>query len=154
MTTDQSQKLSSLRVSGKQTSGMRTDVRARQFNLVIDEPESLGGTDEGANPMEYVLAGLAGCASVMLRMIAKEQDLEYERVSFDIRGTLDLRGFEGVPGVCRHFQTGDRFGSEVVTSDAKKLQKVAVAIEDRCPAFNLLKDAGVDITLDWIAVTE
>jgi uncharacterized OsmC-like protein len=153
MTTDQSQKLSSLRVSGKQTSGMRTDVRARQFNLVIDEPESLGGTDEGANPMEYVLAGLAGCASVMLRMIAKEQDLEYESVSLDIRGTLDLRGLEGVPGVSRHFQTVTG-KVEVVTSDADKLQKVAEAIEDRCPAYNLLKDAGVDIACDWVAVSK
>ncbi|MGI6082822.1 MAG: OsmC family protein [Limnochordia bacterium] len=153
MTTDQSQKLSSLRVSGKQTSGMRTDVRARQFNLVIDEPESLGGTDEGANPMEYVLAGLAGCASVMLRMIAKEQDLEYESVSLDIRGTLDLRGLEGVPGVSRHFQTVTG-KVEVVTSDADKLQKVAEAIEDRCPAYNLLKDAGVDIAFDWVAVSK
>ncbi|MGI6609724.1 MAG: OsmC family protein [Limnochordia bacterium] len=153
MTTDSSPKLASLRVSGKQTEGMRTDLRARQFDLIVDEPTNLGGTDAGANPMEYVLAGLAGCASVMLNMIAQEQGLAYNGASFDIRGTLDLRGLEGVPGVCRHFQkvTGS---VRVVTSDAKKLQKVAVAIEDRCPAFNLLKDAGVDITLDWIAVTE
>ncbi|NLN19268.1 MAG: OsmC family protein [Firmicutes bacterium] len=153
MTTDQSQKLASLRVSGKQTEGMRTDIRVRQFNLVIDEPESLGGTDTGANPMEYVLAGLAGCASVMLRMIAREQGLEYESASFDIRGTLDLRGLEGVPGVRRHFQTVTG-KVEVVTSDGDKLQKVAEAIEDRCPAYNMLKDAGVDIKLDWIAVAK
>jgi uncharacterized OsmC-like protein len=153
MTTDSSPKLASLRVSGKQTEGMRTDLRARQFDLIVDEPTNLGGTDAGANPMEYVLAGLAGCASVMLNMIAHEQGLAYNGASFDIRGTLDLRGLAGVPGVCRHFQkvTGS---VRVVTSDAKKLQRVAVAIEDRCPAFNLLKDAGVDITLDWIAITE
>lgn len=153
MATDSSPKLASLRVSGKQTKGMRTDLFARQFNLVVDEPANLGGTDAGANPMEYVLAGLAGCASVMLNIIAQEQGLAYQGASFDVRGTLDLRGLEGVPGVPRHFEKV-RGSARVITSDTKKLQEVASAIEDRCPVFNLLKDAGVDITLDWIAVAE
>jgi uncharacterized OsmC-like protein len=152
MGTDSTPKLVSMRAYGTQGEGVRTDVRIRKFNLVLDEPVDEGGTDSGANPMEYVLAGLAGCASVMLRVIAQEQGLEYDSATFDIRGTLDLRGLEGVPGVCRHFETIT--GTvRVGTPDADRLKSVADAIENRCPVFNLLKDAGVDIKVDWVATS-
>lgn len=131
---------------------MRTDVRIRQFApVVIDEPPALGGENAGPNPMEYVLASLIGCASVMLRIISAEQNFAYENAEFDVQGTLDLRGLEGTPGVCRHYQqvTGN---VQVKTADADKLAQVAAAIESRCPVFNLLKDAGTDIHLEWQAV--
>lgn len=38
--------------------GMLAGVKVRNFSFKIDEPEALGGTDNGANPVEYVLAAL------------------------------------------------------------------------------------------------
>ena len=48
----------------------KTTVKARNFSMVIDEPPSLGGKDEGANPVEFVLAALAGCLNVMGNVLA------------------------------------------------------------------------------------
>lgn len=145
--------LVSLRARGTQDEGVRTAIQVRDFTLTTDEPETLGGTDQGPNPMELVLSALVGCASVMLRMIAGEQGLEYNSADFDVRGTLDTRGLAGVPGVCRHFLsvTGT---VRVRTRDAATLAQVAAAIEDRCPVFNLLRDAGVDVTLNWEATAD
>ncbi len=37
---------------------MLSDVKVRNFTFKIDEPETLGGSDLGANPVEYVLGAL------------------------------------------------------------------------------------------------
>lgn len=50
-----------VRVEAQRDSPIRTMVEARDFELVIDEPEDTGGTDEGPNPLEYLLVGQAGC---------------------------------------------------------------------------------------------
>tara|TARA_Y100000588_G_scaffold347014_1_gene395433 strand:- start:254 stop:544 length:291 start_codon:yes stop_codon:yes gene_type:complete len=41
--------------------GLRSEVSIRQHDLVIDEQESLGGTDTGPNPVELVLTALGSC---------------------------------------------------------------------------------------------
>ena len=38
--------------------GFRSEVALRDHRLVVDEPESLGGTDTGPNPVELILAAL------------------------------------------------------------------------------------------------
>jgi len=48
----------------------KTIVEARGFKIIIDEPESLGGTNDGANPVEYVLGALAGCLNVVGHVVA------------------------------------------------------------------------------------
>ncbi len=48
------------KVAGRSEAPARIAVQARQFKLVVDEPPALGGEDQGANPVEYILAGFAG----------------------------------------------------------------------------------------------
>lgn len=45
--------------------GVRVVTQVRQFELVIDEPKSLGGTDTGMNPVEALLASLGACQSIV-----------------------------------------------------------------------------------------
>jgi putative redox protein len=50
--------------------GYRTDLTARQHALVADEPGTDGGGDTGPSPYEYLLAALASCTAMTLRMYA------------------------------------------------------------------------------------
>ena len=59
------------RVEAHSENPTKTVVKARNFEIIIDEPANLGGTDHGANPVEYVLAALSGCLNVMCHVIAK-----------------------------------------------------------------------------------
>lgn len=52
--------LAKFKVSAKSENPTKTVVRARNFEMIIDEPKDLGGTGGGPNPVEYVLAALAG----------------------------------------------------------------------------------------------
>ena len=44
----------------------KTHTRDRPHVFVKDEPQILLGNDHGANPVEYLLAGLAGCITTSL----------------------------------------------------------------------------------------
>jgi putative redox protein len=51
-------------------SGFRVDVNARTHHLAADEPRSLRGTDAGPTPYELMLAALASCTAMTVRMYA------------------------------------------------------------------------------------
>ena len=51
-------------------SGYRVDVNARAHHILADEPRALSGTDSGPTPYELMLAALAGCTVMTVRMYA------------------------------------------------------------------------------------
>lgn len=48
-------------VEAARASPTKATIEVRDFELVVDEPEDMGGTDEGPNPLEYLLASQSGC---------------------------------------------------------------------------------------------
>ena len=48
----------------------RTEVQIGRHSLVADEPEAMGGADEGPAPYDLILCGLGVCTAVTLRMYA------------------------------------------------------------------------------------
>jgi len=76
-------------VSGKSESPTRLVAKTRQFSIVVDEPPSLGGSDEGANPVEYLLASYAGCLNVVAHLVAKEKGIEMKGLAIEVSGDLD-----------------------------------------------------------------
>ena len=76
-------------VKAHSESPSKTIAKARNFELVIDEPKELGGTDQGANPVEYLLVAYAGCLNVLAHMCAKELGFELKGVKIDLVGNLN-----------------------------------------------------------------
>lgn len=143
--------LSKMETSGKWESGLKTSISIRDFSsLIVDEPANLGGTDEGPNPLEYVLAGLTSCTSVMIALIAKEQDFIYETASFKNEGTLDFEGLMGVEGVSTYFQTVNYTVYIKTEETDEKVSALKDAVEKRCPVLNILVNAGVNVEANWI----
>lgn len=64
-------------------------AETRNFKLVIDEPPSLGGTDHGANPVEYLLASYAGCLNVMGHLVASELGFKLDKLEIEVRGDVN-----------------------------------------------------------------
>lgn len=74
-------------------SGLRGEGRAGVHRLVADEAHAVGGGDEGFNPFQLVLLGLAQCTSATLRLYAdrKGWELGQIRVRVQLRQTGDGR---------------------------------------------------------------
>ena len=120
--------------------------------IVFDEPIAHGGTGEGPSPLQGVLSALCACESVTFNRTAAEMGFEYEKLYFSAEYKIDIRGRLGVRGVTQHFKIV-RVEIRVETQEAtERLEEVVVETELRCPVYNLIQNAGVDITCQWIKV--
>lgn len=52
--------------------GVQVKVKSRNFQVTIDEPKELGGTDTGMNPVELLLCALGACQAIVARVYARE----------------------------------------------------------------------------------
>lgn len=136
--------------TGQWVSGFKTNIAIRDFpRFPMDEPEDFGGTDAGPSPMEYVTAALNGCKGVMISMIAKEMNFSFNGLDLSTTGTIDTRGLMGENGISPHFQE-IHFTVEINTQESdERMAQLKKEVERRCPAYNLLKDAGIRILSEW-----
>ncbi|PFG10365.1 MULTISPECIES: OsmC family protein [unclassified Marinobacter] len=134
-------------------SGLQTHSQIRGFDpVVMDEPKALGGQDQGPNPLEYLVASLNGCKGVMIPLVAKELNFEFSELTFDTKGMVDLRGLMGQPDVSTHFQSLT-FAVNIKTDEsAERLQMLQDAVAERCPVYNLLRDASVSMHTQWTRI--
>lgn len=147
--TDPTPRLADFTATGTSTGALSTAVEARRFSFVVSEPESLGGSDEGANPIEYLLGSLNGCVTVVIETIAAELGVTVEGVRTDTTGTIDLRGFAGTADVSPHFQQVSLNVTLTTAATDPELAELRARVLRRCPVFNLIRDAGVDIRETW-----
>jgi uncharacterized OsmC-like protein len=69
---------------------------AEPLVLEADEPAVLLGEGAEANPMDYVLAGLAACLTTSLVYHAAARGIKLDEVESRLEGDLDLHGFLGL----------------------------------------------------------
>jgi uncharacterized OsmC-like protein len=70
----------------------QTQRRETPHTFIKDEPELLLGKDKGANPVEYLLAGLAGCITTSLVAHAAARGVKIESIESTLEGDIDLQG--------------------------------------------------------------
>lgn len=94
-------------VSSQWKGGTRSDTRVsgygfgrehiqKDFTIQIDEPAELGGTNQFANPQEYLLAAMNACMMVGYVVGCAMEGIELEDLRIDTEGDIDLRGFLGL----------------------------------------------------------
>ena len=119
-------------------------------HIVTDEPIAHGGSGEGPSPLQTVLGALCGCEAVTFRRTATDLDFSYDSLTFAAAFTIDIRGRLGLRSVRPHFQTV-RVEVTVVTDESEaRLGEVVEEAEARCPVYNLLSDADVNMEVRWI----
>ena len=140
---------STFRVKAHSENPTKTVVKARSFQMIIDEPAELGGTNEGANPVEYLLAALSGCLNVMCHVVAKEMNFTLRSVELKLSGTLNTDKLFGK-------ETSDRAGYKEINveiipdadADKETLEKWIKIIESRCPVSdNIANPTPLHISL-------
>jgi putative redox protein len=52
---------------------LKHEIELDGHNVVTDEPEQNGGSDEGPNPQELLAASLASCSAITMEMYAKRK---------------------------------------------------------------------------------
>ena len=119
--------------------GLRSVVSIRQHGLTVDEPEALGGADNGPNPVELILAALGSCQEITYRAYATVMGIPLDNVAVTMEGDIDLRGFFAVDESVRAGYEAIR-GTVRVESSAseEQLQQLRSAVNAHCPVLDML----------------
>lgn len=76
--------------------GMRAVVRAGAFEVVADEPRSVGGSDSGPQPTDLFLASIASCFALAVAWAADKRGVDLPRLQVRVTGTYDGPRFSSV----------------------------------------------------------
>jgi uncharacterized OsmC-like protein len=77
--------------------GFRSDATIRDFGSArSDEPDQLGGTNTGPNPVEQVLGALGNCLAVGYAANATAMGITINNLTIKVEGDLDLHTFLGL----------------------------------------------------------
>ena len=121
-------------VNGKRVGATKYQGFARSFELVVDEPEMLGGEDSAANPVEYLLAGYAGCLNVVFGIVAKELKVEIKSLDINIDGDINPEKFLGISDNERTGFKSINVNIELRTNADKATEALLIEkVKSRCP---------------------
>jgi putative redox protein len=76
-------------VTARWEGGWRCRAEAGGFSLVVDEPESAGGTGTGPMPTEYFLTAMASCYALALAWAAGKRGMTLPDLAVTATGTYD-----------------------------------------------------------------
>jgi uncharacterized OsmC-like protein len=68
----------------------------RAYTFEADHPEVFASEDNGATPVEIVLAGLASCLTAGVAAVAQARKVQLRSVSATLEAGMDIRGILGV----------------------------------------------------------
>jgi putative redox protein len=86
----------SLEVVAHWEGGYRCRLPVRQFEIVVDEPPSAGGTDTGPMPTELFLSSLASCFTLSVYHAARKRSIELSDLSVRVSGRYKGLRFEHI----------------------------------------------------------
>ena len=104
----------------------------------------------GPSPVEVVLAALGSCQEITYRAYATALGIELDKVSVEIEGDIDFRGFFGVDDSVRSGYNNIRAVVKIASdAPAEELEKLREMVNSHCPVLDMLSNP-VPVSLDFV----
>ncbi|MDR3212063.1 MAG: OsmC family protein [Planctomycetota bacterium] len=121
------------------TGGTATKIRIGSHEFYMDQTKEQGGSDLGPAPVQYFLAAIAGCLSLVGRLVAKEMGITLNSMEFTTAGDIDFDGFSGknpeVKSGLKSISVNLKVDSD---AESKVLQQWLAVARKRCPVLDNL----------------
>jgi putative redox protein len=75
--------------SARWDGGLRAVIDAGGFQLIVDEPKSVGGTGRGPQPTDVLLASIASCFAIAMAHVARKSGAELSDLQVTATATYD-----------------------------------------------------------------
>ncbi|MFB6130973.1 MAG: 2-oxo acid dehydrogenase subunit E2 [Salinigranum sp.] len=118
--------------------GYRGRYRTAHGDVDFDEPESVGGTGSAPAPVDHLLGALGSCVSLMVRDIARRDEIGLDDVSATVRGSPDEGALTAVDVELELETDADEAAVDRVVTKAERACYVARALSEDLP-----------VTLEW-----
>jgi len=110
-----------------------TKVTSRNHSIVADEPADHGGSDLGMTPHDLLIAALASCTSITLKMYADRKGWKLDKIN--VQATIERKIESGV-------QTTKAIQILELTGDLDDTMKQRLLdVGSRCPVHKTLAPA-------------
>ena len=118
--------------------GFTQEVSVGPHRLVVDEPEDVGGDDEGPTPYDLVLAALGSCTSLTVTMYARRKRWPLQGVTVRLRHSrihaTDCAECETKEGRIDRIELDIEFAGPLSDEQRSKLLEIA----KKCPVHRTL----------------
>ncbi|MDR6781643.1 putative redox protein [Pedobacter africanus] len=109
----------------------KTKVYSGGHFIYADEPEDIGGTDEGMSPAALLLASLGSCTAITIRMYADRKGFNLEHIKIEL-------------AICKEEEMGKEttikrkitFTGALTDEEHGRLMLIA----DKCPIHKILSN--------------
>ena len=127
-------------IESENQGGFQTKILIRDHELISDQPFGFNGQNKGPKPSELVLAALAACQETTYRIFAEDMGILIGKISVQLKGTQDLRGFmaldDEIPAGFTNIE-----GKVFIQSNAneEELELLRQRVDQHCPVLDDLK---------------
>lgn len=138
-----------VKVSAKGLDGFLIETKAGAHTAYVDQPPTMGGTDKGPTPLDYVFISLAGCMITIAKIVANQKRITIRDIEVNVEGELNLEVLRGQNNEERAGFTGFRIEMKL-DADLTKEEKLAFIeeVDRRCPiSDNLMNATRVELAL-------
>ena len=112
-------------------SNYKTKIYAGGHFIYADEPEDMGGTDEGMPPAALLLASLGSCTAITIRMYADRKGIPLDSIKIHLAISREDQLDEG-----KTINVKLEFTGELSSEQINRL----VEISEKCPIHKILSN--------------
>jgi len=113
-------------------------IYSEYHQLIADEPLTVGGSNLGPNPYEYLLASLGSCTSMTIRMYANRKNIKLDNVEITLKHDRihaeDCTECESQTGFVDKIEKSINLEGELSDDEYQRLMEIA----DKCPVHKTL----------------
>lgn len=128
-----------------------------QSSLMFDEPEGfdigdppdLRGRSRGWTPVHAQLAALAGCTSITIAVVARDQKFKHAGLRTAMRSLIDIRGFFFDLHLQPKFEQLNFDLTLKTRESVARIRALATETHRRCPQLGLFRLAKIPMLVTW-----
>ena len=119
--------------------GNEMSPATRRFTVAVDEPSYLGGADAAPNPVEVLLAALAGCVTAGIATNADMFGVPIDAMSIELEADVDARGMLGHDKSVRNGVTDIRYTVTIQSpASEEQVRRCKETIDRKSPVGDTL----------------
>jgi len=112
---------------------------SRDFRFDADHPELFSAENNGATPVEMLLASLASCLTGGIAAVAQNREVQLHSVRCSIEGDMDVRGILGVDPDVRNGFSGIKVTYEIdADASAEDIEALVAQSQKRSAVYDIL----------------
>ena len=141
--------IKTVKVTATGPDGWLITTKAGVHTALVDQPEAMGGKNEGPSPLDYVFISLASCLVTIGKIVASQRKIELRGMEVEVSGDLNLE-------VLRGQEKNERAGFTSMVANVKidadmtdeEKKEFLEEVDRRCPiSDNLSHTTPVEVKL-------